>query len=517
MGPLDVRRGTVRRALLLLVLAAAPWLHWASGVTPPPAITGAGVALGATPAGADFLYAQPAEGISPAALAGALALLDPGVDAVVHRDGVRVRVAGLDAEATAAVAARLATSGLVRSVEGDAVVRAAQLGPEDEPPLEETPTEDTPTEEPLPDEPPTSVTPNDPLYRDAQAAYLEAIGAPAAWGAGADASGVLIAVIDTGIDYNHLDLVPRLAVNTSDDFFDLRDNDNNGCVDDVIGCNFVSLATADPSCGYGTEPPNWRTLDDEGHGTFVAGIAAATGNDEVGITGVAPSAMLLPVKVLDCTATGRISDAAAGIRYAVNMGADVINISFGTPNDSPALREAVEFAQSRGAIVVASAGNDGSRGITFPAAYPGVVSVAASGEEVVAGGALEYRHTAPFAEFGPGVDYLAPGVNLVSTIPTASCGMNQWVCVADGYAQGTGSSFATPIVSGAIALALAAYPDFTPEFALAVLEGTRHPELPGQLSRLLDVGAAVQREIFGTGAGGTSRATGGDPPGPAFP
>ena len=490
MGRLNAPRGLPRRGVLLLVLAAAiPWLHWSAGAA---AGVGAEVTLGPTDSDSDFLYVQPADGISTILLRDALEQLGFEVDPDQRLEGARVRVGTADARS---LAARLAGTHLARSVEGDAVVRATQLAGD------------------------VSTPPNDALY-GLQQDYLAAIGAPAAWARehGGSGEGVLIAVVDTGIDYNHNELIPRLAINFNDEFFDGRDNDRSGCPDDIVGCNFVSLSTADPSCGYTAAPPNWRTLDDEGHGTFVAGVAAATGDNEVGITGVAPRASLLPVKVLDCTATGRISDAAAGIRYAADMHADVINISFGTPNDSPALREAIEYAQARGAIVVASAGNDGSRGITYPAAYPGVISVAASGVATAEGGPLEYRRAAAFARFGLGIDYLAPGVDLVSTIPERLCGTNQWDCVEPGYARGTGSSFATPVVAGAIAVMLSTYPHQSTDFVLGLLQNTRRERLPDQLSHLIDLGAAATREIVTAGAPGTSRdAGGGAPPGPAAP
>ena len=186
-----------------------------------------------------------------------------------------------------------------------------------------------------------------------------------------------------------------------------------------------------PSCGYSEPPPNWRAWDDERHGTFVAGLAAAAGNNGTGITGIAWQARILPVKVLDCTATGRIADAAAGIRYAARMGADVINVSFGASNDSLVLREAIQEAQTRGAVVVASAGNDGRRGATYPAAYPGVIAVAASG--LVTGGGIDYRAPASFTNFGA-VDIMAPGVNVLSTVPPELCGQRGWICTDGPYA-----------------------------------------------------------------------------------
>jgi len=474
-----------RRALLPLVLVIAAALP--GGISDPPT-----VALGAAPADSDLLYVQPIEGVTPGALADALTRLGFIVEPAAHTAGVRV-VVGTGAAADILVP-RLAATGLVRSVEADSLVRATQQSP------------GTPT--------PAATPPNDPLYEDLQRAYLEAIGAPAAWAKGASGQGIVIAVIDTGIDFDHPDLVSRFALNFDDYFFDNLDNNRSGCINDILGCNFVSLSTADPSCGYTRPPPHWYTQDDEGHGTFVSGVAAAAGNNEVGITGVAPHALILPVKVLDCTATGRISDAAAGIRYAADNGAHVINISFGTPNDSPALRDAVQYAQVRGAIVVASAGNDGSRGITYPAAYPGVIAVAASGLAEQDGDPLDYRRTASFAHFGPGIDFLAPGVDLVSTFPERLCEANQWDCLTSGYATATGSSFATPVVSGAVALLLSAHPGRSTEFALTLLRNTRHEMLVGEFGRLLDVGTAVQRDLFQSASPGASRNNEGTPTGP---
>ena len=434
------------------------------------------VTAGPTPAGTDALYLQPVDGLAPLTLVRALAALGyPGVE--VAHDGVRLPVGtGEDAHASGQ---RLTATGLVRSIEGDAVLRAARH-------------------------------PDDPLFNAHQQAYLDAVRAPEAWDTVTGDSRVVIAVIDTGVDWNHPDLVDRIFINEDEDFLTGRDDDANGCVDDIAGCNFVTLSTADPSCGYILAPPNWRAMDDEGHGTFVAGIAAASGDNGEGIAGVAWGARILPVKVLDCTATGRISDAVAGIRYAARMGAQVINISFGTPNDSPALREAVAFAQAQGAVVVASAGNDGRSGVTFPARYPGVLSVAASGElpPTVGGGEfdasrVDYTTTAAFARFGEPVDFLAPGVGLVSTVPVALCERGLWTCVDGPYAIGSGSSYATPIVAGALALVAAAHPERSADFAAGLLLSTRTFR-PGEAGGLVDIAAAVTREIFSSGVPGTA-------------
>jgi len=456
---------------MLLLAACAVVIGAPRAVTP--------TVVGETPADADLLFLQPVSGLQPDALASGLRAL--GLEVVeTTADGARVAVPA-DASPSA-LAARIAGSGLARSVEADGIVRAAR-------------------------------EPDDTLY-DGQASYLGVIGAPAAWERSTGDAGLVIAVIDTGIDTGHPDLATQLFVNPREATPNGRDDDGNGCVDDRSGCSFVSPVTADPSCGYTVSAPHRRVQDDEGHGTFVAGIAAATGNNGRGITGIAWEARLLPVKVLDCTATGRISDAAAGIRYAARLGADVINISFGTPTHSPVLLEAIRDAQALGAVIVASAGNDGRRGVTYPARYPGVLSVAASG--LVHATAIDYRATAVFANFGGGVDLLAPGVAVMSTVPQALCGRRNWTCDEAGpYATASGSSFATPFVAGSVALMLARHPDRSPEFAVNLLLASRAPVATGTDAGLLDLDAALNRELFSTGVPGTSRAGGGAPPGPA--
>ena len=373
-----------------------------------------------------------------------------------------------------ALAARIAQTVNVRNIESDAVVRALR-------------------------------EPNDPLYRNGQSRYLDVIGAARAWDRTTGGEGVVIAIIDSGVAWDQPDLRERIFYNTRETPLSNVDADGNGCVADIVGCNFVSLSTADPSCGYTVAPPNWETRDDEGHGTFVAGLAAAQGNNGIGVTGVAWNAKILPVKVLDCTATGRISDAAAGIHYAARMGAHVINVSFGATTDSLVLREAVEEAQARGAIIVASAGNEGQRAITYPAAYPGVISVAASGRQGSEG--IDYRSLASFTNFGS-VDVMAPGVNVLSTIPELSCGNRGWVCLDGPYASASGSSFATPIVAGAVALLRAQYPDVSPAIIRALLIDSRQPGTLPSDPGVLNIGAALERPLYREGLPGTSRATG---------
>jgi subtilisin family serine protease len=436
------------------------------------------------PPDADILLVLPRASIEPELLAAALQRL--GYRTLpAHPLAGAARVVVPPGVEPATLARELATSGLARAVEADGVVRATRI-------------------------------PGDPLYAELQSRYLEAMRAPAAWERTRGDRDVVIAVVDTGLDLSHPDIQRTLWVNEGEIFGNRRDDDGNGCVDDAFGCSFVSLATSDPSCGYRLAPPHRLVSDDDGHGTFVASIIAAAGDDGLGITGVAWAARLMPVKVLDCTATGRISDAAAGIRYAALQGADIINISFGSRSDSRLLREAIAEAEAAGTLVVASAGNDGAGGATFPARYDSVISVAASGERGAApDGGTDYERAARFAPTGAGVDLLAPGVDIAGAVPTELCSGSIWRCREEGpYAVADGSSYAAPLVAGAAALMLAERPGLAPVFLRTLILGSTRPGADGV--PLLDVAAALDAELFGIGVPGTAR-PGGPPGRPADP
>ncbi|MBM3276205.1 MAG: S8 family serine peptidase, partial [Candidatus Sericytochromatia bacterium] len=158
---------------------------------------------------------------------------------------------------------------------------------------------------------------------------------------------VVVAVVDTGVDLHHTDLKRQL----------------------VAGRTFVS----------GTSSP----MDDNGHGTHVAGIIGAEMNNSLGIAGVAPKCKLMPVKVLDAKGEGNTSDIVAGLLYAADSGARIINLSLGGGSGSKALEEAIKYAHGKGSLVVAAMGNDGKNVQEFPAAYAGVISVGATGRDNV--------------------------------------------------------------------------------------------------------------------------------------
>ncbi len=223
--------------------------------------------------------------------------------------------------------------------------------------------------------------------------------------------GVDIAVVDSGVDASHPDLVGRVDPGVS-----------------FVGTGGVAQV------GGGAVDPN-------GHGTHVAGIAAAGSMDGIGTAGVAPYARILPVRVLDDTGAGYSQDVAAGITWSVDHGAEVINLSLGG-RYSGAVAAAVAYAESRGVVVVAAAGNAGTAdSVSYPAALDTVIAVAAHDS----GGSRSN-----FSSQGPQVDVAAPGSGILSTYPGS-----QW-----RYFNGT--SMAAPHVSGSVALMVEVDPSRTP-------------------------------------------------------
>ena len=248
-----------------------------------------------------------------------------------------------------------------------------------------------------------AAVPNDPEYRAGQASYLETLGVPGAWDVTTGSDTVVVAVLDTGVDAAHPDLGGRM----------------------VAGRNVVD---ADDD-----------TTDVLGHGTKMAGILGAVTNNGVGGAGVAWAVKIMPVKVTtNSTGAATDTDIAAGMTWAVDHGARVINLSLGSPGDTSVLQTAVDYATAHDVLVVAAAGNSGSDAPEFPAGCRGVLAVGATD---AAG-----RRT-PFSNFGPWVDVNAPGVAIVT--PKAN---------SAGFTTATGTSAATALVSGIAVLLRAAYP-----------------------------------------------------------
>lgn len=253
--------------------------------------------------------------------------------------------------------------------------------------------------------------PNDQYYRDYQW-NLPIIGLESGWDISEGSENVIVAVVDTGVDLEHPDFQGQL----------------------VQGYNVVE----------DTNNPD----DDNGHGTHVAGIISAATNNGEGIAGISWYSKIMPIKGIGSDGSGTAFDIASGIRWAVDHGASVINLSVGNYTPSDVLHEAVRYAFDRDVVLVSASGNDNTQQPGYPAAYP----------EVLAVGAVDYTgQRASFSNFGDYLDVVAPGVDIASTFPD-----NQ-------YAALSGTSMASPHVAGLAALLRAANPDLTNQEIMDIL------------------------------------------------
>ena len=285
--------------------------------------------------------------------------------------------------------------------------------------------------------------PNDPLF-SGQTGYVNTIEATSAWDVERGDSSVAVAILDSGIDLEHSDLHNKLWTNPLEMPGNGIDDDHNGCIDDVHGCSLIKPEEANASCNM---PADGGVRDDNGHGTFVAGIIGAEGNNGIGISGAAPGVSIMTVKILDCLGGGTAADAAQGLLYAAHIGARVANLSFGADGDSITLTNAIREAFNvYGMVIVTATGNDGHSSVTFPARLPEALAVGSSGTP------QDPSARSPFSNWGPEVDVVAPGLNIISTVPANFCNVT-WLCVQNTpYALASGTSFAAPLVSALAAL-----------------------------------------------------------------
>jgi len=310
---------------------------------------------------------------------------------------------------------------------------------------------------------PDLLTINDPLYGlqwglakiDIEGAWDDTYGSPT----------VTIAVIDSGIQLDHPDLASQLWVNPGEIGGNGLDDDSNGYIDDVKGWNFVSS--------------NNSVADENGHGTLVAGVAAAEAGNGKGIAGVCPLCRIMPVKVMSSGGTANYSDIAAGVLYAAQKGAKVINISLGGYSDSNTLRNAITAAAtSNNAVIAAGAGNDNLNKIFYPAAYPSVLAVA---------GTKNDDTKADVSNYGTWVDVSAPAVDIRTT------------ALGGDWLNGSGTSMAAPFAAGLAGLLLSLHPVWGQALVRSQIVHTTdtidslNPGLEGLLgSGRLDAGIAMQ-------------------------
>ena len=289
--------------------------------------------------------------------------------------------------------------------------------------------------------------------------YLETMQAPDAWDEETGDGSVVVAVLDTGVDLDHPDLEENIWVNSAEVADDGVDNDGNGFVDDVNGYDFVG--------DDGTPIPDTEggfDVDAVSHGTIIAGIIGAVGDNEEGMAGVNWDIELMSVRILDNNGVGDSNLATQGVDYAVENGADVINLSFTGWDHDEALRQALRRAFEAGVVVVAAVGNANNGGIDiddkpiFPACYgeradeDWILGVASTDEDDVKSDFSNYGATC--------TDISAPGEDILSTVYQD----DDWEEVSEGYYQEgwSGTSMAAPMVAGAAALLKAKYSSLNP-------------------------------------------------------
>jgi len=281
-----------------------------------------------------------------------------------------------------------------------------------------------------------AATVSDPSYGSSW--ELPKIQAPSAWDS-ANGSGVTIAVLDTGIDSTHPDLAPNLVP------------------------------------GWNVYDNNADTTDVNGHGTWVAGVAAMVANNAKGSAGVAWGAKIMPVRIADANAYAYWSTVAQGIYWAADHGAKVVNISYNGVSGSSTVQSAAQYLRSKGGVVVVAAGNSG--GLESIAANDALLSVAATDQNDA---------RASFSSYGAYVDLAAPGVSVYTTT------------VGGGYANASGTSFASPVVAATAALMLSANSKLTPVDVDSILKATA-----------LDLGTAGFDQYYGAGRVDAAKAVAG--------
>lgn len=313
----------------------------------------------------------------------------------------------------------------------------------------------------------TFAQPNDPRFGEQP---LDRIG----WTTLRDAFGpldrrVVVGIIDSGIDYTHEDLRDNIWVNEAEaEGIPNVDDDGNGYVDDIRGWDFTDAPRL-PGKGDYVDPDN-DPFDESGHGTQVAGVVGAVTDNGIGVAGVA-NCLLMPIRAGLTFAQGgtflQEDDLAAGILYAVNNGAEILNFSWGAPERAFVLEDAIDIAIHHGLTIVVAAGNSGDLPVAYPAGADGVIAVGAVDAD---------NRLASFSSIGPRVDLVAPGVSILGPAPNNSYGVR------------SGTSFAAPHVTGLAAILLSKHPTWTSEQVRGAL-----------VSTTADLGNSGWDERFGAG------------------
>lgn len=275
----------------------------------------------------------------------------------------------------------------------------------------------------------TTLTPND--FNAGNQWALNKINAEEAWDFSTGSGNVVIAIVDNGVKHSHEDLVGNRWVNSAEQGgLPLLDDDGNGYADDIYGYD-VADGDVNP------EPPS--SIDNSSpfiHGTHVAGIAAAATNNNTGIASIGYNCRFMPVKCTKDNSNGQsLTNAHDGIFYAMRSGADIINMSFASPENSSVFQLVIDQAYVAGVVLIGAAGNDNTNTQYYPAAYSNVISVGATDEN---------DSKAGFSNYGNWVDVMAPGTSIYSTMPQSG----------NTYENKQGTSMAAPLVAGLAGLIL---------------------------------------------------------------
>ncbi len=320
------------------------------------------------------------------------------------------------------------------------------------------------------------VVPNDPYYSSSNSwsqGYadlwgLQSINAATAWDTTTGSGSPTVAVIDTGIDRNHADISANIWTNSGETPSNGIDDDHNGYVDDVYGWNWCN--------------GNNNTIDDNGHGTHVSGTIAGTGNNGSGVVGVSWSTKLMPLKFLCASGTGSSANGALALQYAADNGAKISSNSWGgSPANDQLVIDAINYEYSLGVVPIVAAGNNTSNALDYaPSGDDRAITVAATDHN---------NAIASFSNTGIRIDVSAPGVEILSLkSSSASVTCTGAAIVNTNYCHISGTSMATPHVSGLAALMLAVNPSLSIEQVRQILRTTA-----------TDLGTAGRDNTFGSG------------------
>lgn len=273
---------------------------------------------------------------------------------------------------------------------------------------------------------------------------LPKIGIPQAWNIGSQGSKeLLVAVVDSGVDYQHPDLKGQI----------------------VNGKDFMAENPTGPNGEGSPDVVDDDPLDQMGHGTHVAGIIAALPNNATGIAGIAPGVRILNERVLNAEGWGSAFAIAQGITHAVDSGARIINLSLGSADASKPIELAVKYAQSKGVLIVAAAGNSFTH-TGYPASYPGVLAVGATNDE---------DWLADFSNHDSRINVVAPGVDIMSTTPSFLTNTMAQNGIDSFYSVMSGTSMACPMVTAQAALLLSQNPSLRAEQLIELIQKSARP------------------------------------------